>query len=141
MPGDCFPSGMKRWQLWGEIRNARSGNLRIGANQSVGEYLLPEITDAFQTQYPGIKVKLMIAYSDAVVSALKQHELDIALVASQPRDEDLRAQLLMRDRLVAVMSPRHPLALRDRSTSTNSAADPDHLDREIGAAKTGRGGF
>ena len=97
-----------------EIRNARSGLLRIGANQSVGEYLLPEITDAFQTKYPGIKLKLMIGYSDAVVSALKQHELDIALVASQPRDEDLRSQLLMRDRLIAVMGPRHPLALRDQ---------------------------
>jgi DNA-binding transcriptional LysR family regulator len=97
----------------GEIRNARSGNLRIGANQSVGEYLLPEITDAFQTRYPGIKLKLMIAYSDAVVSALKQHELDIALVASQSRDEDLRSQLLMRDRLIAIVSPRHPLAQRD----------------------------
>ena len=54
----------------------------------------------------------MIGYSDAV-SALKLHELDIALVASQPRDEDLRAQLLMSDRLIAVMSPRHHLAGRD----------------------------
>jgi DNA-binding transcriptional LysR family regulator len=55
----------------------------------------------------------VIGYSDAVVSALKHHELDIALVASQTRDEDLRSQLLIRDRLVTVMSPRHPLAGRD----------------------------
>jgi DNA-binding transcriptional LysR family regulator len=96
-----------------EIRDARSGHLRIGANQSVGEYLLPEITKAFQVRYPGIKLKVMIGYSDAVVSALKHHELDIALVASQTRDEDLRSQLLMHDRLMAVMSPRHPLAGRD----------------------------
>ena len=95
------------------IRNARSGHLRIGANQSVGEYLLPELTKAFQARYPGIKLKVVIGYSDAVVSALKHHELDIALVASQTRDEELRSQLLMHDRLVAVMSPRHPLAGRD----------------------------
>jgi LysR family transcriptional regulator, low CO2-responsive transcriptional regulator len=96
-----------------EIRNVRSGHLRIGANQSIGEYLLPELTEAFQARYPGVKLKLMIGYSDAVVSALKRHELDIALVASQTRDEDLRAQLLMRDRLIAVVSPRHHLAGRD----------------------------
>jgi len=95
------------------IRNARSGHLRIGANQSVGEYLLPEFTKAFQARYPGIKLKVVIGYSDAMVSALKHHELDIALVASQTRDEDLRSQLLIRDRLIAVMSPRHPLAGRD----------------------------
>ncbi|HXM63833.1 MAG TPA: LysR family transcriptional regulator [Terriglobales bacterium] len=96
-----------------EIRNVRSGHLRIGANQSIGEYLLPELTEAFQARYPGIKLKLMIGYSDAVVSALKGHEIDIALVASKPRDEDLRAQLLMCDRLIAVVSPRHPLTGRD----------------------------
>jgi len=97
----------------GEIRNAKRGSLRIGANQSIGEYLLPQLTKAFQKQYPGVKLKVVIGYSDAVLSALKRHELDIALVASQPRDEDLRGRLFLRDRLVAVMSPRHRLANRD----------------------------
>jgi len=96
-----------------EIRDARSGYLRIGANQSLGEYLLPEITKAFQARYPRIKLNVVIGYSDAVVAALKHHELDIALVASRSRDEDLCAQLLMHDPLIAVMSPRHPLAGRD----------------------------
>jgi DNA-binding transcriptional LysR family regulator len=95
-----------------EFRSARSGHLRIGANQSVGEYLLPEVTKIFQTQCPGIKLKVVIDYSAAVIAALKHHELDIALVASKPRDEDLRVQLLMRDRLIAIMSPRHHLAGR-----------------------------
>ncbi len=96
-----------------EFRSVRSGQLRIGANQSVGEYLLPELTKTFQARYPGINLKVVIDYSDAVIVALKRHELDIALVASQPQDEDLRAQLLMRDRLIAVVSPRHHFASRD----------------------------
>lgn len=92
------------------IRNVERGQLRIGANQSIGEYLLPQLTRAFQKRYPGIKLKVVIGYSDSVLSALKHSELDVALVAGQPQDPSLRGQLLMRDRLVAVVNPQHRLA-------------------------------
>lgn len=95
------------------ICNAKRGQLRIGANQSIGEYLLPQLTRAFHKQHPGVKLKVIIGYSDAVLSALKHYKLDVALVASQPQDENLRRYLFMRDRLVTVMSPRHPLASCD----------------------------
>ncbi len=93
-----------------EIRNLKSGHLRIGANQSVGEYLLPEIVEEFRKRHPAVKIRVSIGYSDAMLSALKHHQLDIALVASQPKDPQLRGQVIMRDRLVAVFSPRHHLA-------------------------------
>ena len=92
------------------IRNVERGHLRIGANQSMGEYLLPQLTQAFQRLNPGVKLKVVIGYSDAVLSALKHWQLDIALVAGQPQDQNLRGHLLMRDRLVAIMTPRHHLA-------------------------------
>jgi DNA-binding transcriptional LysR family regulator len=106
------------------IRNVERGQLRIGANQSMGEYLLPQLTKAFQKQHPGVKLKVVIGYSDAVVSALKHRELDVALIAGQPQDGDLRGHLLMRDRLIAVMSPRHRLASRDALRVHDLAAEP-----------------
>ena len=96
-----------------EIRNLKSGQLRIGANQSIGEYLLPQITKLFLERYPDVKLKVVIGYSDAMLTALKHHELDLALVASQPRDTEVRGQLLMRDKLVAVVSPGHHFATTD----------------------------
>jgi DNA-binding transcriptional LysR family regulator len=95
------------------IRNIESGQLRIGANQSIGEYLLPQLMQSFQKHYPGVKLKVAIGYSDAILSSLKHWELDIALVAGLPQDKGLRSHLLMRDRLVAVMSSRHHLAGRE----------------------------
>jgi DNA-binding transcriptional LysR family regulator len=106
------------------IRNVERGHLRIGANQSIGEYLLPQLTQSFQERYPGVKLKVVIGYSDAVLSALKHWELDIALVAGQPQDRNLRGYLLMRDRLVAVMSPRHHLAGREVIQVRQLAAEP-----------------
>ena len=96
-----------------EIRNVKCGQLRIGTNQSIGEYLLPQLTKIFLERYPDVKLKVVIGYSDSVLTALKHHELDLALVASQPRDNDVRGLLLMRDRLVAVVSPGHHFATRD----------------------------
>jgi DNA-binding transcriptional LysR family regulator len=106
------------------IRNVEAGQLRIGANQSIGEYLLPELMRSFQKRYPGVKLKVVIGYSDAVLSALKHWELDVALVAGQPQDRDLRGHLLMRDRLVAVISPRHHLAAQEVIRVQQLAAEP-----------------
>jgi DNA-binding transcriptional LysR family regulator len=106
------------------IRNIESGQLRIGANQSIGEYLLPQLTQSFQKCYPGVKLKVAIGYSDAILSSLKHWELDIALVAGQPQDRDLRGHLLMRDRLVAVMNSKHRLAGRETIQLHDLAAEP-----------------
>jgi DNA-binding transcriptional LysR family regulator len=106
------------------IRNIERGQLCIGANQSMGEYLLPQLTESFQRCYPGVKLKVVIGYSDAVLSALKHWELDIALVAGQPQDKELRGRLLMRDRLVAIMNPRHRLAGREALQVRELGAEP-----------------
>src|SRR5579863_7431033 len=95
-----------------EVRNAKRGHLRLGANQSVGEYLLPHLTRAFLERCPEVKLKVVIGYSDSVLAALKHHDLDLALVASQPRDSALQAHVLLHDRLVAIMSSKHRLATR-----------------------------
>lgn len=95
-----------------EIRNGRSGSLRIGANQSIGENALPQITEVFRKRYPAVRLKVTIDYSDSVLASLARGDLDIALVANAPKGNMLRSLLLMTDRVVAVMSTRHPLALR-----------------------------
>jgi LysR family transcriptional regulator, low CO2-responsive transcriptional regulator len=107
------------------------GSLRIGAKQSIGEYLLPQLTKTFTHHYPAVKVKVVIGFSDAVLFALKRHELDVALVASQPRDEDLRGQLFLQDRLVAVMGHGHHLASRDMIHIQELGSEPLILLTEL----------
>src|SRR5215469_10083209 len=96
-----------------EINSAQKGHLRIGANQSIGEYILPQLTHTFRERYPGVTLKIVIGYSEAILSALGNGDVDVALVAEKPRDRQLQVQLLMTDRLVAILNPRHPLAARD----------------------------
>jgi LysR family transcriptional activator of glutamate synthase operon len=93
-----------------EVSSVQAGRLRIGANQSIGEYLLPKLTMAFRHRYPGVSVKMIIGYSEPILSALLRGDVDLALVADLPRNKDVNARLIMKDRLVAIMSPDHPLA-------------------------------
>jgi DNA-binding transcriptional LysR family regulator len=93
-----------------DIRTARSGCLRIGSNQSIGEHVLPQITDIFRRKHPGVRLKVTIDYSDSILASLARNEFDIALVANAARAKDLHSALLMVDRVVAVMNPSHPLA-------------------------------
>lgn len=92
------------------ISSAQQGRLRIGANQSIGEYLLPRLAQIFHANNSRIKLKILIGFSEAILSALRQGDVDVALVADRPRDRDLEVHFLMTDRLVAIMSPRHALA-------------------------------
>src|SRR6476619_1995070 len=43
--------------------SAKQGRLRIGANQSIGEYLLPRLTHTFGERNPGIQLKIVIGFS------------------------------------------------------------------------------
>lgn len=93
-----------------QVGSARRCRLRIGANQSIGEYLLPRITHTFQDQNPGTKLKIVIGFSKSILSALRSGDVDLALVADKPRDKELTVQPLMTDRLIAILNPGHPLA-------------------------------
>lgn len=99
-----------------DIRGAQKGHLRIGANQSIGEYILPQLTQIFRERYPGVTLKIVIGYSEAMLSALENGDVDVALVAEKPRDKQLQVQLLMTDRLVAILNPRHRLAANQAVT-------------------------
>lgn len=92
------------------IGSAQRGRLRIGANQSIGEYLLPRITHIFQERNPGVQLKIVIGYSKFILSALRNGDVDLALIADRPGDKELKVQPLMTDRLIAILNPSHPLA-------------------------------
>src|SRR5690348_738344 len=65
-----------------------------------------------------------IGYSDSILASLARNELDIALVADPPKDNRLRGMLLMVDRLVAIVSPHHALADREKITIEDLAREP-----------------
>jgi DNA-binding transcriptional LysR family regulator len=89
----------------------RRGTVWIGANESTSVYLLPKLIQAFHEKYPEIKIELTCGHSEGLLTELQAHRLDLAVLAHLPEDHNVKARIIMRDELVAIVSPRHRLAL------------------------------
>jgi DNA-binding transcriptional LysR family regulator len=96
-----------------DMRELRSGRVRVGANESTSLYLLPDIILAFRARFPQVKVEIYRHPSELLPREVLERNVDFALTANEPVDSDLLAFPVLKDELTLIMSPKHPLARRD----------------------------
>jgi len=97
-----------------ELNHLERGHLRIGANESVSQYLLPKLTREFHQQYPKIEIEVRQRLSTRLPEEIKQRHLDCAILSFLPNDRAFEATPVVRDELVLIASPQHRLAGRRR---------------------------
>ena len=113
-----------------DLNNAKTGRLRIGANESISFYLLPEITSSFQKNYPNVKIEVRCDNSDNLLRDLQERKLDVALLSHIPELSGFEALPIMRDELVLITSPRHSLAYYD-SVSIKELANESFIAEDV----------
>ena len=93
-----------------EIHGAHTGLVRVGIFTSVADMWIPGLMKSFRQQYPKIEFELinMESYVE-IESNIRQGKVDCGFVRL-PTVHDLQVHFLMRDELVAVLPPDHPLA-------------------------------
>ena len=93
-----------------EIHGAHTGLVRVGIFTSVADMWIPGLMKSFRQQYPNIEFDLinMDSYAE-IESSIRHGKVDCGFVRL-PAVNDLEAHFLMRDELVAVLPPDHPLA-------------------------------
>lgn len=89
--------------LFGEQQ--RQGQLRVGASQTIGNYLLPSLLD---TLPPG-QLKVSIDNSYSLCQQLLHFELDLALIEGENLYSELETVPWQRDEMILVACPTHPL--------------------------------
>ena len=94
------------------LESLKSGRVRVGANESTSLYLLPELILTYREQYPNVKVEIFRHVSSRLSRELLERNIDFALMAFEPVDRELEAFPVLKDELVLIMSPNHPLAGR-----------------------------
>jgi DNA-binding transcriptional LysR family regulator len=97
-----------------ELNHLERGHLRVGANESVSQYLLPKLTREFHQQYPKIEIEVRQRLSSRLLEEIKQRRLDCAILSFLPHDGAFEATPVVRDELVLIASPQHRLASRQR---------------------------
>lgn len=95
-----------------QIAAGTHGSIRLAAECFTCYRWLPAVVDDFHQRHPEIDVDVKLEATAAPVKALREGELDLALVYSTVDDAKLRAISLFDDALVAVLPPQHVLATR-----------------------------
>ncbi|HEX8709595.1 MAG TPA: LysR family transcriptional regulator [Pyrinomonadaceae bacterium] len=94
-----------------ELAGGEHGRLRVGsASAMVTADPLPQILKELRAQYPRAEVTISSGTSEALVRQILAGELDIAFVSLPVEAHGIWTERLSCDELVAIASPRHPLA-------------------------------
>lgn len=91
-----------------------SGELRLGASNTVGNYLVGELLGDFVAAHPQVAVRLTVANTDTIVAAVLDHSLDLGCVEGPVAHADIEQRPWRADSLVVCARPDHPLARRRR---------------------------
>lgn len=90
------------------------GRLHVGASTTIATYVLPAFIGKFLEAHAAVDVRLDSAHTRGIAQMLLDYHLDIALTEAPVSDEKIISRRWRTDHLVAVASPRHPLASRRR---------------------------
>jgi DNA-binding transcriptional LysR family regulator len=107
-----------------ELRALERGRVRIGANESTSLYLLPHLILDYREQHPNVKVEIYRHVSERLPLEVLDRNVDFALLAFEPVDRDLESFPILKDELVLIMQPEHPLAKRGSVTVEELGNEP-----------------
>ncbi len=96
-----------------ELRTLKRGRVRVGANESTSLYLLPQVILNFREHHPEVKVEIYRHVSERLPREVLERNVDFAVLASEPGDRDLESFPILKDELVLILHPEHPLAGRE----------------------------
>jgi DNA-binding transcriptional LysR family regulator len=94
-----------------------TGMLRVTFVASAARELLPSILLRFREHYPAIKLELREAMTTQQLASLANDESDLGFVIPPLEDaKNLTVEVIARNRLVAALPERHPLATASQIT-------------------------
>jgi DNA-binding transcriptional LysR family regulator len=107
------------------------GQLSLGASQTIGQYLLPALVAGFLRENPRVSVSARSGNTDAILEALVEHTIQLALVEGPALRKDVHIEPFMEDHMVLVVPASHEWA--DHDVDLASIKDAPLLMREFGS--------
>lgn len=104
-----------------ELADLHSGKVTISANEHTVFYLLPIIVE-FRERYPLIKVEVSRGVASRIPSEVTSREVELGVLSFKPNDGAVRSLAVIKDELVLICSPEHPLAGR-KSVKVSELSD------------------
>jgi len=99
------------WQL-SERKQLGGGSLRLGGGMTVCMYILPRLLKRFRKLYSGVELQVTSGTSETILRLVRQHEVDLGLLTLPIVARDLEIVPVLKEEMVVVTAPRHPLSKR-----------------------------
>jgi DNA-binding transcriptional LysR family regulator len=92
------------------LTQRQSGRLYLGGSMTTAPYVIPPILARFHGRYPDVEVSLITGNTQQIEQALGQQEIDLGIVEGHSRHSSISYTEFMKDEIVLVSNPAHPLA-------------------------------
>ena len=96
-----------------DLKNGDRGNLIVGASQTIGTYLIPQVLSLFAQNYPQIDLKIQINSTPIIINNILKRKIDIALVGGEIPNKlrkNLITKYFVKDEIHLIISTIHPFA-------------------------------
>jgi DNA-binding transcriptional LysR family regulator len=90
------------------------GTLHLGGGMTVCLYILPRLLKKYRRLYPGVDLQVTAGSSEKILERVRAHEIDLGLLTLPIVARDMEVLPILREELVVVTAPGHPLS-RERS--------------------------
>jgi len=94
------------------FREQGERRLRIHASETFGGYYLPELINRYQRRNPGVTVSVDILPNERVVEHTAAMDNDVGFISDPIRHRNLALREVLREQLVLIAAPGHPLTQR-----------------------------
>jgi DNA-binding transcriptional LysR family regulator len=97
-----------------ETQEKLSGTVRLVGGMTVSLYVFPSLLREFRRLHPEVDVKVMTGSSDRLLRKLRSGAADLGLLTLPIDEPDLITKPVMREEMMLVTYPGHPLAKKAR---------------------------
>ncbi|MBW6486573.1 MAG: LysR family transcriptional regulator [Syntrophobacterales bacterium] len=106
-----------------ELKDLKSGSLRLGVTKALSQYLMPSVIANFQDRHPHLSIHLDERSSRELVEGILLHRFELAIAAKVPYPKRVAVVPFTRDELILVGSPSSKLLKQDKVTLENLTAE------------------
>jgi len=93
-----------------QLRDTKQGKIKVSAVTGTASHLALQLIAKYTHAFPGVRVNLNVANRESVLSELASNETDLAIMGQPPEGLGLAAKAFMKNPLVVIAPPDHPLA-------------------------------
>jgi len=102
-----------------DFQNENLKHIKISASESFGAYFLPEFINQFNVKSPKVRVTLEVLSNQMVVENTINLKNDIGFVSFPVKDKKMCTIEIVKDEIVIIMAPSHPLAQKTKIKATD----------------------